>query len=121
MGPLLVSDSEHDAIEAVRQAYQLTKDHIPAELEFDRFHLSHKVIKLIELLNEQFDPQLDKCVVFAQERLTVALLADLFQQPGLKRQGYKAGRLVSVNHLSNYEMLTRDRWAPPVLAPVTLA
>ncbi|KAH8164584.1 hypothetical protein CIB48_g3661 [Xylaria polymorpha] len=105
MGPLLVSDSEHDAIEAVRQAYQLTKDHIPAELEFDRFHLSHKVIKLIELLNEQFDPQLDKCVVFAQERLTVALLADLFQQPGLKRQGYKAGRLkLSIKRFRNSEL-----------------
>ncbi|KAI0458634.1 hypothetical protein F5B21DRAFT_528373 [Xylaria acuta] len=89
-----ILDAEQDAIEAVREAYQLTKDHIPTELEFDRFHLSHKLIKMIEHLKEQFDPEIDKCVVFAEQRLTVALLADLFQQPSLKLRGYKAGKLM---------------------------
>ncbi|RYC56457.1 hypothetical protein CHU98_g9758 [Xylaria longipes] len=105
MESLHVLDAEEEAIEAVRQAYQLTKDHIPADLEFDRFHLSHKLIKLVECLKEQFNPEIDKCVVFAEQRLTVALLADLFQQPGLKHRGYKAGRLkLSIKRFRNGEL-----------------
>ncbi|KAI0401011.1 hypothetical protein F4802DRAFT_619182 [Xylaria palmicola] len=84
---------ERDAIEAVRQAYQLTRDHPVAELQFNRFHLSHKVIKLIEHLEKNFDPDTDKCIVFAEQRLTVALLTDLFQQPGLSHR-YKAGKFM---------------------------
>ncbi|KAI0418610.1 hypothetical protein F5X98DRAFT_113883 [Xylaria grammica] len=91
--PIEVLNAERGAIEAVRQAYQLLKDHV-TELKFDRFHLSHKIIKLIEHLKEEFDPMTDKCVVFAEQRLTVALLADLFQQSDLRLRGYKAGTLM---------------------------
>ncbi|KAI1420974.1 hypothetical protein F5Y12DRAFT_790634 [Xylaria sp. FL1777] len=92
--PVLVLDAEREAIEAVRHANQLIKEHVFAKLELDRFYLSHKVIILIEHLKEHFDPATDKCVVFAEQRLTVALLADLFQQPDLRLRGYKAGRLM---------------------------
>ncbi|KAI1108951.1 hypothetical protein F5Y14DRAFT_55076 [Nemania sp. NC0429] len=91
--PLAMLETERESIDAVRGAYQLMKDHIFHELELDRFHLSHKLIKLIEHLNNNFDPKLDKCVVFAEQRLTVALLADVFQQPTLSRRGYIAGTL----------------------------
>ncbi|TGJ79492.1 hypothetical protein E0Z10_g9276 [Xylaria hypoxylon] len=92
--PVAVLNAEREAIEAVRQAYKLVKDHAFAELEFDRFHLSHKLINLIEHLNEHFDPKTDKCVIFAEQRLTVASLADLFEQPDLSLRGYKAGMLM---------------------------
>ncbi|KAI0541575.1 hypothetical protein GGR58DRAFT_510891 [Xylaria digitata] len=92
--PVAARNAERVAIEAVRQAYQLIKGHVFAELGFDHFHLSHKLIKLIEHLNEHFDPKTDKCVVFAEQRLTVALLADLFQQTDMSRRGYKAGILM---------------------------
>ncbi|KAI0549290.1 hypothetical protein F4679DRAFT_595921 [Xylaria curta] len=97
-------DVEQDAVEAVRQAYQLTKDYDLAELEFDRVDLSHKLFKLVEYLKEQFNPERDRCVVFAEQRLTVALLADIFQQPGLKLQGYKAGRLMGSANSSSGDL-----------------
>ncbi|KAI0097378.1 hypothetical protein GGR51DRAFT_553131 [Nemania sp. FL0031] len=99
--PMTALDVERGAIEAVRQAYQLMKDHDFSELKFDQFHLSHKLLKLIQHLDENFDPEKDKCVVFAEQRLTVALLADIFQQPSLSLQGYRAGRFMgspSTNH-----------------------
>ncbi|KAI0204785.1 hypothetical protein F4808DRAFT_474130 [Astrocystis sublimbata] len=91
---LQFSNDDNDDTEIIRQAFQLTADHSPGELHIDPFHLSHKLIRLIEHLQEHFDPERDKCVIFAEQRLTVALLTDLFQQPGLKRRGYKAGRLM---------------------------
>ncbi|KAI1300586.1 hypothetical protein F5Y03DRAFT_363829 [Xylaria venustula] len=87
-------DAERKAIEAVRQASQLIKEHPLSRFAIDRFHLSHKVIRLIEHLKEHFNTETDKCVVFAEQRLTVALLADLFQQSDLIVRGYKAGRLM---------------------------
>ncbi|KAI1153901.1 hypothetical protein F4825DRAFT_413296 [Nemania diffusa] len=99
--PVSALNAEREAIDAVRQAYQLTNDLVLSNLEFNRFHLSHKLIKLIAHLKENFDPVMDKCVVFAEQRLTVALLADLFQQPSLSLQGYKAGKLMgSLTHAS---------------------
>ncbi|KAI1274314.1 hypothetical protein F5Y07DRAFT_220865 [Xylaria sp. FL0933] len=92
--PVSILDAEREAIEAVRQANQLIKGHSFAILELNPFHLSHKVIKLIDHLNEHFDPRTDKCLIFAEQRLTVALLADIFQQPDLRLRGYKAGKLM---------------------------
>jgi endoribonuclease Dicer len=91
--PAAVLDVEREAIE---RAYELVTDYDFLELELDQFCLSHKVTKLIEHLKEHFDPEKDKCIIFADQRLTVALLADLFTQPSLSLQGYRAGRLVSV-------------------------
>ncbi|KAI0469610.1 hypothetical protein F4859DRAFT_523002 [Xylaria cf. heliscus] len=104
MGSLHILDAEQDAIEAVRQAYRLTRNHRLGELIVDRLHLSHKLIKLIELLREQFDPRTDKCVVFAEQRLTVAVLADIFQQSGLKFEGYKAGRFMGSASTSSNDL-----------------
>ena len=87
--------NERSAIEAVRKATELIKHHDFPELKLDPFFLSHKVIKLIEHLKANFNPLTDKCIIFAEQRLTVALLADLFQQPALSRYGYEADRLVS--------------------------
>ncbi|KAI0432759.1 hypothetical protein F5Y09DRAFT_353064 [Xylaria sp. FL1042] len=92
--PVHVLDAEREAIEAVRKADQIIKEHLFTTLELNPFHLSHKVIKLIEHLGQHFDPRTDKCLIFAEQRLTVALLADLFQQPDLRVRGYKAGRLM---------------------------
>ncbi|KAI8628167.1 hypothetical protein F5Y19DRAFT_486201 [Xylariaceae sp. FL1651] len=80
--------------QAVKKAYEIIKSHDFSEVEHDAFHLSHKVTKLIKHLQEHFDPDTDRCIIFAEQRLTVALLADLFQQPSLGLRGYKAGRLM---------------------------
>ncbi|KAI1124414.1 hypothetical protein F5Y10DRAFT_269094 [Nemania abortiva] len=96
--PSTALDSERRAIDAVRQARQLMINYDFPELELDQFHMSHKVIQLIEHLNETFDPEMDKCVIFAEQRLTVALLANIFQQPYLSLRGYKAGRLMGSPH-----------------------
>ncbi|KAI3318603.1 hypothetical protein HD806DRAFT_549027 [Xylariaceae sp. AK1471] len=89
--PIAVLDAER---EAVKQAYKLMADHVFPKLETDPFHLSHKVIKLVEHLKENVDAKKDKCVIFAEQRLTVALLTDIFNQPGLGIQCYRAGRLM---------------------------
>jgi endoribonuclease Dicer len=91
--PIVVLDAER---EAVKQAYQLIENHSFPQLETSQSHLSHKVIKLIEHLEEHFDAEKDKCVIFAEQRLTVALLAEIFNQSCLRIQGYRAGRLVSI-------------------------
>ncbi|KAI1177932.1 hypothetical protein F4777DRAFT_586951 [Nemania sp. FL0916] len=92
LSPIL--DTEREAINAVRQAHELMNEHIFPELQLNQLHISHKVNKLVEHLNQNFNPETDKCVVFAEKRLTVALLADLFQQPGLSIRGYRAGKLM---------------------------
>ncbi|KAI1825945.1 hypothetical protein F4861DRAFT_144206 [Xylaria intraflava] len=92
--PIAIVDAEREAAGAVRCAYQLMSDHDFTGPTLDRFHLSPKVIKLIEHLKENFNPEVDKCVVFAEQRFTVMLLADLIQQPGLGLQGYRAGTLM---------------------------
>ncbi|KAK5625395.1 hypothetical protein RRF57_001111 [Xylaria bambusicola] len=86
--------NEREAMGAIRQANQLIKNHLFPELELNQFCLSHKVMKLVEHLKENFNPKTDKCIVFAEQRLTVALLTDLFQQPALSCRGYKAGKLM---------------------------
>ncbi|KAI0508772.1 hypothetical protein F5B22DRAFT_383299 [Xylaria bambusicola] len=85
---------EREALEATRQAKQLIQNHISPELELNQFFLSHKVMKLVEHLKENFNPKTDKCIIFAEQRLTVALLADIFQQPALNCQGYEVGKLM---------------------------
>ncbi|GAP82698.2 putative RNase3 domain-containing protein [Rosellinia necatrix] len=56
-------DAEREAIEAIRQSSQLVKDHIFPALQLDEFHLSHKLNKLIEHLNEHFDTDIDNLSV----------------------------------------------------------
>ncbi|KAJ3574695.1 hypothetical protein NPX13_g4287 [Xylaria arbuscula] len=92
--PAGVLCNEREAIEAVRKATQLISQYDFPELSLDSFFLSHKVVKLIEHLNKNFNPRTDKCIIFAEQRLTVALLAELFQQPALRCYGYETGRLM---------------------------
>lgn len=93
-------DAEQQAIKLVGQAYESIESHTitVGALELDQFHLSNKLLKLIWHLEKNFDPELDKCIVFAERRLTVSLLAEIFRQPCLSARGYRAGKLVSIEH-----------------------
>ncbi|KAI1817969.1 hypothetical protein GGS20DRAFT_598297 [Poronia punctata] len=93
--PVAVLDAQR---EAVQKAYAVVVGYPFAKLELDRFCLSDKVIKLIEHLRKHFDPEKDKCIIFAEQRLTVTLLADLFKQPILTLQGYKSGKLMGASN-----------------------
>jgi len=94
--PISVLDAKR---KAVRQAHDMVANYPFQKLELGWFCLSDKVLKLVEHLKKHFDPEGDKCVIFAEQRLTVALLADLFKQPVLSLQGYRPGKLVSIRAL----------------------
>ncbi|KAI1325782.1 hypothetical protein F5Y16DRAFT_411279 [Xylariaceae sp. FL0255] len=89
--PVSALDAER---EAVQQACQEVREHTFTEVTNNSFDLSFKVITMIKHLQQHFDPECDKCVVFADQRLTVALLADLFNKSTLGLQGYRAGTLI---------------------------
>ncbi|KAI0396321.1 hypothetical protein F5Y17DRAFT_456050 [Xylariaceae sp. FL0594] len=89
--PISVLDARR---KAVRQAREMILNHPFPKLEVDWSGLSDKVLKLVEHLRDHFDPERDKCVIFAEQRLTVALLADIFSQPILSLRGYRAGKLM---------------------------
>ncbi|KAI1335863.1 RNase3 domain-containing protein [Xylariaceae sp. FL0016] len=93
--PMSVLDTE---IAAVREAFgTVTRHHFP-DVNVDAFHLSNKVLSLIEWLRHNFVPSESKCIVFVEKRLTVRLLADLFQQPGLLMPELRTGFLVGSTH-----------------------
>ncbi|KAI0166018.1 hypothetical protein GGR57DRAFT_2230 [Xylariaceae sp. FL1272] len=79
---------------AVEKAYQVVEQHQFPDVVNDCFHLSGKVRTLIAYLKEQFEPKRDKCVIFADQRRTVTLLADLLNQPGLCLRDFRAGKLI---------------------------
>ncbi|KAI1268232.1 hypothetical protein F5Y18DRAFT_423590 [Xylariaceae sp. FL1019] len=79
---------------AVQKAYKVVEQHQFADVVNDCFHLSGKVRTLIAYLQEQFEPKRDKCVIFADQRRTVTLLADLLNQPNLCLRDFRAGTLI---------------------------
>ncbi|KAI1433141.1 hypothetical protein GGR50DRAFT_670129 [Xylaria sp. CBS 124048] len=104
MHPNATLDVEREAIEAVRRAYQSVSDHDFTELRLDQFCLSHKVIRLIEHLKKTFNPETDKCIIFAEQRFTVLLLADIMEQSTLGLQGYRTGTLMGSASNTNGSM-----------------
>ncbi|KAK6085655.1 RNase3 domain protein [Seiridium cupressi] len=95
----------------VEEANQLLQETELPEVEPSNHHLSHKVLALLEILKQHFQPNIDKCIIFVEQRLTAILLADLFHQPGLKACGITAGTLLgsgmgeigALQSMSNYE------------------
>ncbi|RYP10235.1 hypothetical protein DL764_000727 [Monosporascus ibericus] len=59
---------------AVREAYHTILNHPLIQVQKATHHLSHKVSTLADLLEEYFNPETDKCVVFVEQRWTALLL-----------------------------------------------
>ncbi|KAI2626207.1 hypothetical protein GGS21DRAFT_530579 [Xylaria nigripes] len=104
--PNAIIEAEREAIGAVRHAYQLISDYNYTAPELNRYHLSHKVIKFIEHLKENFNPRTDRYIIFAEQRFTVALLADLIRELGLGLQGYRTGTLMGSSRTTSGEFGT---------------
>ncbi|KAK3353012.1 hypothetical protein B0T25DRAFT_199212 [Lasiosphaeria hispida] len=83
-------------INQLREARRLVNDHTFLSPSLDQSSLSGKVIKLVEILQEQYmDADSDrKCIVFVNQRNTALLLADLFQQPEIQMPGLQVGVLM---------------------------
>ncbi|KAI0478490.1 hypothetical protein GGR56DRAFT_664684 [Xylariaceae sp. FL0804] len=79
---------------AVREAYQAVVEHDFSEFKNDPFHVSNKVSTLIMALQKNLDPKSGRCVVFAEERLTVRLLYHTFKQASLGLHHVMPGMLI---------------------------
>lgn len=84
-------------LKQVQEAVELVKGHSFPDVQVDVEYLSSKVIKLYHILKEAFEDEKQdrRCIVFVDQRNTVAMLYDLFRQPGIEIPGLKTGVLVS--------------------------
>lgn len=85
-------------VEEVHHAHDLVALHKFSRPALSTEFLSHKVIKLVSLLQDQFSGGLGsgdkRCIVFVKQRTTARLLADLLNQPEIKIPGVEVGVLV---------------------------
>ncbi|ROT40524.1 RNase3 domain-containing protein [Sodiomyces alkalinus F11] len=80
---------------AVDQLRQVIRGHSFSEVSRSKDHLSSKVIALLDLLQDRFrNPTSDKCIIFADQRNTAILLADLLRQSGVVVNNLQAAPLV---------------------------
>ncbi|KAI2620043.1 hypothetical protein GGR54DRAFT_602243 [Hypoxylon sp. NC1633] len=92
--PMAALDAERLA---VRDAYDLVNNHTFPKPERDPFHLSAKVMELLNALQKHLDPARDKCIIFVEQRLTAMLLADLLKQTSMNMPEIKAGVLLGAS------------------------
>ncbi|KAI5925287.1 RNase3 domain-containing protein [Camillea tinctor] len=79
---------------AVREAYQTVVHYDFPELKDTEFYISNKIMSLVSTLKQSFKCETDRCIIFVEQRLTVKLLADLFQQDALGLPHIRAGMLM---------------------------
>ncbi|KAK0715820.1 dicer-like protein 1 [Lasiosphaeris hirsuta] len=91
-----LDDVSEQHINQLREARRLVGDHPFLTPTLDQGSLSGKVIKLVEILQEQYlDADRNrKCIVFVNRRKTALLLADLLQQPEIRIPGLQVGVLM---------------------------
>ncbi|KAI1505214.1 RNase3 domain-containing protein [Biscogniauxia marginata] len=93
--PISVLDAERSA---VQEAYQTVVNHTFPELKNTNFYISNKISSLITIIKTCFNPETDKCIVFVEQRFTVRLLTDLFQNSGLGLPYIRPGMLIGTNN-----------------------
>ncbi|KAK1759415.1 hypothetical protein QBC47DRAFT_437129 [Echria macrotheca] len=83
-------------LKELREAREMVKSHGFSPAVMDSSLFSSKVMKLVEVLRDQFkdDGPNRKCIVFVEQRNTAMMLGDLFQQDGMTIPGVRFGVLM---------------------------